>query len=121
MKRPPIIEIVLSLLAYWWAFICFVHQEWFSQVPELYGFLIAITTPTFWGLLFIIVGGCMFAGNFLQNKYLRKFGLGCCCFLYGLIASMMYLGSGIATINFGTYCIITIMSFWGLRGVKFYG
>jgi hypothetical protein len=119
MFRIPIVEIALSLLSFWWAFVLFKTPDMFDHLPELYEIFGHISTEIHWAIVFIIAAFLKIIGVFIGHRIFRKIGLIFSFILYGLISAGFFLSMGMPNINAGTYAIISLMAIWGVREVDY--
>jgi hypothetical protein len=116
MFRVPAIEVSLSLISFWWAYVLFSSPFLFDNLPELFLFFGEISQEVHWGILFLISAFVKILGVLVKNRKLRKVGLGISFVLYALISAGFFLAAGVHT-GAGTYAVISFMALWGIREV----
>lgn len=118
-SRVPIIELFLSIISLWWAFICFANNELFDNFPGLFKIFVKIADEKAWGFVFVSAASIKVLGILLRKKWLRKLGLTMSMLLYGIISSSFFLSESPLSISAGTYFAMTVLAIWGIREVKF--
>jgi len=117
ISRIPIIELFLSIISLWWAFICFVNPHLFDRLPELYLVFAEISQEKGWGCIFVVAASIKVLGILLQKSWMRRLGLTMSAFLYGLIASGFILSGQTLSHSTGTYFALSVLAIWGIREV----
>lgn len=120
ISRIPIIELFLSIISLWWAFICFSNPHLFDQIPQMLNVFAKISQETGWGCVFIMAALIKVLGILLQKYWLRRIGLFLSMLLYGLITAGFVLSKEPFTHSTGTYFALTVLAMWGAREVKSY-
>jgi len=117
ISRVPIIELFLSIISLWWAFICFMNPHLFDHLPVTYQIFADISQEKGWGCVFIVAASIKILGILLEKKWMRKLGLTMSAFLYSLIASGFILSGNFLYHSTGTYFALSVLAIWGIREV----
>lgn len=118
-SRVPIIDLFLSIVSLWWAFICFANSKLFDTFPGLFKIFSKIGDEKVWGFVFVSAATIKIVGLALRKKWIRKVGLTLSALLYGIISSSFFLSESPLSISAGTYFAMTVLAIWGVREVKF--
>ncbi|MED4116609.1 hypothetical protein P4661_27615 [Priestia megaterium] len=118
-SRIPIIDMFLSIVSLWWAFICFANNKLFDTFPGLFRIFSQIADEKTWGFVFVSAAFIKIVGVAIQKKWVRKLGLTLSMLLYGIISSSFFLSESPLSISAGTYFAMTVLALWGIREVKF--
>ncbi|MGV7002542.1 hypothetical protein ACWA2C_28295 [Priestia megaterium] len=116
-RRIPIIELFLSIISLWWAFICFTNNHLFDNLPDLYVIFAEVSQETGWGFVFVTAAAIKIFGILLQKKWMRKLGLTMSAFLYGIISAGFILSGHVLVHSTGTYFALSVLAIWGIREV----
>lgn len=117
ISRIPIIELFLSIISLWWAFICFTNDHLFDNLPDLYVIFAEVSQEKGWGCIFVTAAAIKIFGVLLQKKWMRKLGLTMSAFLYGIISSGFILSGHVLVHSTGTYFALSVLAIWGIREV----
>lgn len=119
-SQIPIIELFLSIISLWWAFICFSNPHLFDHIPQMLNVFAKVSQEVGWGFVFISAALIKILGILLQKYWIRRVGLLLSALLYGLITAGLILSKEPLTHSTGTYFAMTVLAMWGAREVKFY-
>ena len=108
-KRIPYFEALASLLSYYLALVCMFNNNMFEQLPQLYGVLEKIGNETFFALVFFFAATIKVIGLVINNRIVRKIGLGLSALIY-LVITVAYAISAIP-LNWGTGIFFLLFAF----------
>lgn len=118
MKKLPIIELCLSIVSIWWAFVLANNDHMFDNIPVLFRPFEKIMDESGWAFVFIVAAGTKVVGILFNRFWLRKWGLILSMSLYGLITAGFILSSEPISTGTGTYFALCVLAAWALREVR---
>jgi len=118
ISRVPIIELFLSIISLWWAFICFTNNHLFDNLPDFYIIFAEISQEFGWGCIFVLAAAIKVFGILLKKSWMRRLGLTMSAFLYGIISAGFILSGHVLVHSTGTYFALSVLAIWGIREVN---
>lgn len=116
----PVIEVGLSILSTCLAMVLYSTPQMFDRLPQTYEFFKAFAPEYVWATIFLLAAVTKLLGLATKRRKIRKIGLVGSTFIYGLIASAYFLGSGWFNIGFFTYAVLAFMALFAVREVDLY-
>lgn len=113
----PVIEVGFSILSLCLAMVLYGKPDMFDRLPDTYEFFKAFAPEYVWATIFLLAAVTKLLGLATEKKNIRKLGLIGSTFIYGLIASAYFLGSGWFNIGFFTYAVLSFMALFAVREV----
>lgn len=118
MKKVPIIELCLSIVSIWWAFVLANNDRMFDNIPVLFRPFERIMDESGWAFVFIVAAGTKVFGILSNRFWLRKLGLTLSIALHGLICAGFILSKEPLSTGTGTYFALCVLAIWALREVR---
>lgn len=118
MKRLPIIEIQLSMISLFWAFILFQSQGYFEKAPNVYRVFDKIGPEWLWGIFFLTGALLKITGIAVRNLKLRKIGLFFSVGLYSCVSAGYILGGGFLSLGFFLHITFIFVAIFALKEVE---
>lgn len=115
----PVVEVGLSILSMCLAFVFFSTPQMFDRLPATYEFFKALAPEWMWATFFVMAALTKLLGIATKRRKIRKAGLMASTIIYGLIAAAYYLGTGLFSIGFFTYAVLSFMALFSVREVDF--
>ncbi|CEG23119.1 hypothetical protein BN1080_02063 [Planococcus massiliensis] len=115
----PVVEVGLSILSLCLAFVFFGSPQMFDRLPSTYEFFKALAPEWGWAIFFLVAASLKLLGIATKQRNIRKAGLIGSTIIYGLIAAAYYLGTGLFSIGFFTYAVLSFIALFSVREVDF--
>lgn len=116
----PVIEVGFSILSTCLAIIMFGSDDLFNKLPKTYEFFKAFAPENVWGAIFLWAALTKLLGLATKKRSIRKVGLIASTVIYGLIASVYFLGAGWFSIGFFTFAVLSFMALFAVREVDWF-
>lgn len=121
MRKIPIIEMCLSIVSLWWAFVLFNNNQLFDNLFILFKPFAVVMDEQGWAFVFIVSATTKIFGIMFNRYRLRELGLTLSMVLYGVITSGFILSHEPLSTGTGTYFALCLLALQGLREVRIDG
>lgn len=111
--KVSIIELTLSFISSWWAFVLFNVPHMFIRQPDTYNYFSGIASERQWAIVFMLAALVKIVGMIINSKSMRRVGLIMSVMIYLFIACSYLFGIGWLSIGFGTFLALSFMALWG--------